>query len=236
MSVIILELLFETYIMQSFLEIDPNSQFHLTNIPFGVFRSKDNQSLRCATRIGDFVIDLAYLEAHAGFKMSETEKVFDKQNLNAFIALGKAKWSEARQSLQVMFSKGSKFSCDFASQMNQVVYKLDDVEMALPMQIGDYTDFYSSRNHAYNVGVMFRGPENALQPNWLWLPVGYHGRSSSIVVSPASFPRPSGQLKAPTDTVPRFGKSKKMDFELEVGMVVGKSNKLGEPIKIEDAQ
>lgn len=227
-----------TYKMKPFLDIPADSEFSLHNIPFGVFHLKGEEPsrARCATRLGDFVIDLAFLELKKALVVHEGHPVFRKHTLNDFMSLGKAVWSKTRAELIKMFTDGSEFATSFKCQAMEFVYPLDQVVMVLPVSIGDYTDFYSSRDHAYNVGVMFRGPENALQPNWLWLPVGYHGRASSIVVSPATFSRPSGQVKGPTDEKPRYDKSRKMDFELEVGMIVGQSSHLGEPINIHKAQ
>jgi fumarylacetoacetase len=226
------------YKMKAFLEVSPESDFSLANLPFGVFHLKTQSpaNARCATRLGDFVIDLAFLEQKKALVVEEDMHLFDRPTLNDFIERGKEVWARVRADLRRIFAAGSEFAVTFKCQAIEFVYPIDQVQMLLPVKIGDYTDFYSSRDHAYNVGVMFRGPENALQPNWLWLPVGYHGRASSIVASPASFPRPSGQTKGPNDDKPKFEKSKKMDFELEVGAIVGKSNKLGEPIDIKKAQ
>lgn len=224
--------------MNPFIEVAPDSEFSLQNLPFGVFhlKSQPTSAARCCTRLGDFVIDLSFLENTKAILVASPHPVFNKPNLNDFIALGKEAWSKLRADLQAIFTKDSHFAGQFTCRLMEFAHRVKDVELLLPVQIGDYTDFYSSRDHAYNVGVMFRGPENALQPNWLWLPVGYHGRASSVVVSPATFARPSGQVKGPNDPKPKFEKSKKMDFELEVGMVVGKPSNLGEPIPMAKAE
>lgn len=224
--------------MSAIVELAADTEFGLENIPFGVFhlKSQTAAAARCGTRLGDFVIDLAFLETNKAISVHETTRVFAQPNLNAFMALGKGTWSHVRKELQTILAKDSPFAHTFSCRMMEFVFPLSEVVMVMPVAIGDYTDFYSSRDHAYNVGVMFRGPENALQPNWTWLPVGYHGRASSIVVSPATFPRPSGQIKGPNDDKPKFEKSKKMDFELEIGMIVGQPNNLGEPISIEKAK
>ena len=235
---ILLAILSLAYKMSSFLEIDPNSDFSLHNIPFGVFSlNKDpSQPPRCATRIGDLVIDLSYLEKSHFLKFPSAHPVFDKPDLNSFIALGKSVWDSTRETIKQLFATGSPHECALTSPTSDYIHSIVDCKMHLPVSIGDYTDFYSSRQHAYNVGVMFRGVENALQPNWLWMPIAYHDRSSSVVVSPTSFNRPSGQIKGPNDAQPRFAKSQKMDFELEVGMIIGKSNPLGTPIDINHSQ
>ena len=223
--------------MESFLKIEAESDFSLENIPFGVFSLKtENQNQRrCATRIGNYVIDLSYLEKMKLLNIHSEKMVFDQPTLNSFMELGKPVWISVRNDVRKLFTKGSEVEC-ITKNLSLFAFDVSFCDLHLPVHIGDYTDFYSSRDHAYNVGVMFRGPENALQPNWLWLPVGYHGRSSSIVVSPSVFSRPSGQIKGPNDAKPKHEKSKKMDFELEIGMIVGKKNILGEPIDIKNAE
>ena len=220
--------------METFLDIQSDSGFGLNNIPFGVFRliSEDDHKSRCCTRIGNYVIDLSVLEAQNKLGDSVTH-VFNKPYLNDFMEQGKIRWDAVRRIIQELFSKGSDLQ--HSDILSHLLYNMNDCLLLLPCRVGDYTDFYSSKNHAFNLGCMFRGKENALQPNWIWMPVGYHGRASSIVVSPASFVRPSGQLKNPDEPKPYVGKSKKMDFELEMVTVMGKSNKLGEPIDIKDA-
>lgn len=222
--------------METFLKIDKQSGFGLNNIPFGVFRlqNEDESKGRCCTRIGDFVIDLSVLE-EAGKLKSLCERVFNRPYLNDFMESGKDCWTAVREELQQLFKAGSVLENE-KELMSKAVFDLSNVVMMMPCKVGDYTDFYSSKNHAFNLGSMFRGPENALQPNWLWLPVGYHGRASSVVVSPAEFNRPMGQLKKPDAPKPTLGKSNRMDFELEMVTLVGKSNKLGEPVDIKNAK
>ena len=220
----------------TFLPGELGKEFGMNNIPFGVFHlTKDSPSTaRCCSRLGSFVIDLASLfEAKLVTLPENTPNVFQSNTLNAFIALGKSVWSNVRTQIQTLF--GSSSDLKNQDYMNKFVFALANCSNLLPVQVGDYTDFYSSRNHAFNVGTMFRGPENAIKPNWPWLPVGYHGRASSVVVSPSSFARPSGQVKAKTETVPKYQKSNKVDFELEMVTVVGKNNALGSPVNIKDA-
>ena len=220
----------------TFLQIPTNTDFTMHNIPFGVFHLKTELPMhaRCASRIGDFILDLSMLFASGLLNLKTTsDNVFSKGSLNDFISLDNSEWAWVREQLQTLLATGSELACK--EYMNKFVFKESDCVVLLPVTVGDYTDFYSSKNHAFNVGTMFRGPENALKPNWTWLPVGYHGRASSVVVSPAEFGRPSGQMKAKTATVPTFGKSKKMDFELEMVTVVGRNNKLGEPVPIDQA-
>lgn len=210
--------------------------FGLNNIPFGVFHLKTEapSTARCASRLGDFVVDLAALLDSKKLTLTKGDSnVFARKTLNEFIGLGKEEWSGVRKQVQGLFASGSALKDE--EYKGKFVHAVQDCRMLLPVQVGDYTDFYSSRNHAFNVGTMFRGPENALKENWTWLPVGYHGRASSIVVSPTSFRRPSGQVKAKTEKTPRFAKSNKMDFELEMVTVVGKDNALGSPVGINEA-
>lgn len=210
----------------SLIEISPDSDFPVQNLPYGIFSTKENPSPRVCTRLGDFVIDLAMLDE---------ENIFDKQyhlfnepSLNKFMSAGKNVWKEIRGRLtESLSSNNSKVK-------KEALHLIQDVKLHLPVQIGDYTDFYASREHATNVGTMFRGKENALMPNWLHLPVGYHGRASSVVLSNTYVIRPRGQV-AVKDSPPEFVASRQLDFELEIGFFVGKGNVLGEPINIENA-
>ena len=220
----------------SFLDLPDDTGFGLDNLPYGVF-SRDGDPPRCGVRVGDHVLDLAELEGQGLIAVAGGGRrpVFSQPTLNAFMASGPEAWSAVRGRLQDLLSAGG----DPALRESEAVLKkalvpIEAVTMHLPATIGDYTDFYSSRQHATNVGTMFRGPENALMPNWLHLPVGYHGRASSVVVSGTDVVRPSGQQK-PEDGPPTFGPSKLLDIELELGFFVGTGNRLGEPIPIAEA-
>lgn len=168
---------------------------------------------------------------------------FSQPTLNEFMGLGKAAWNEVRNRLQALLSVPEHPDSDDRLNSNselqaKVFVPMGSVKLHVPANIGDYTDFYSSRDHAYNVGVMFRGPDNALQPNWTWLPVGYHGRASSVVASGTPFHRPCGQVQADAKDPKKgaiYGPSKRLDFELEMATWVGPGNELGKPIKIENA-
>ncbi len=218
--------------MTPFLDVDPASGFGLDNLPYGVF-STDGAAPRCGVRLGETVVDLAAIET----LLPVAEGTFSAPALNAFMAAGKGTWDAVRARLQDLLSTGGDAALrDDADLRAAALIPLGSVTMHLPAQIGDYTDFYSSRQHATNVGVMFRGPENALMPNWLHLPVGYHGRASSVVVSGTDVVRPNGQTRPDDAAPPVFGPSKQLDIELELGVFVGPGNALGEPISIGDAR
>lgn len=222
--------------LRSWVPIAVESDFPIQNLPFGVFRRK-GESARIGVAIGDHVLDLAALESHGYFNglLLQNQRVFSETTLNAFMALGKAAWSEARAKITRLLSVEESELRDQSELCDQVLIPMRDVEMVLPARIGDYTDFYSSREHATNVGTMLRGAANALQPNWLYLPVAYHGRASSVVVSGTDLHRPLGQMKPESAPLPHFGPSKAVDFELEVGAFIGFGNKLGEPLPIANA-
>jgi fumarylacetoacetase len=212
--------------MTSFIEVQPDSDFPIQNLPYGIFSTKENPNPCVGTRLGDFVIDLAMLDEENLF--GKQYHLFNEASLNKFMSAGKNVWKEIRQRLtELLSSNNSKVK-------KEAVHLIQDVKLHLPVSIGDYTDFYASREHATNVGTMFRGKENALMPNWLHLPVGYHGRASSVVLSNTNVIRPRGQV-AVKDSPPEFVASRQLDFELEMGFFVGKENHLGEPIKIENA-
>lgn len=222
--------------MPTFLDLPSDTGYGLNNLPYGVF-SRDGEPPRCGVRIGDHVLDLSVLESHGLLAVAGggRQPIFNRPALNAFMAVGPEAWSAVRGRLQDLLAAGGDPALrESESVLAQALLPVEAVRMHLPAQIGDYTDFYSSRQHATNVGVMFRGPENALMPNWLHLPVGYHGRASSVVVSGTPVPRPSGQQK-PDDGPPVFGPSKLLDIELELGFFVGPGNRLGEPIPVAEA-
>jgi fumarylacetoacetase len=223
--------------LHSFVPVPADSHFPIQNLPYGVFRRKAGGPPSVGVAIGDQVLDLRILEAH-GFFSTPTlcnYRVFDKGRLNDFMALGRVAWSEARSVVSRLLRVDEPALRDNATLQENVIVRQADVEMLLPAEVGDYTDFYSSREHATNVGTMLRGAANALQPNWLYLPVAYHGRASSIVVSGTDVRRPCGQSKPENAPAPVFGPSRSLDFELEVGVFVGPGNRLGAPIPIHSA-
>ena len=221
---------------RSFVEVATDGHFPIQNLPYGVCRPKAGGKARCCSAIGEFVVDLATLYSQGLLPKVAEGNPFDSDSLNSFASLGKQAWSQLRSSLSHLLDADNPELRDNQELVSQVLLPIDDVEMLLPMQIGDYTDFYSSKEHAFNVGTMFRGADNALQPNWLHLPVGYHGRASSVVVSGHRIPRPSGQQMPPDAEVPIFGPSKAMDFELEMGFYIGPGQPIGQTIKTADAE
>ncbi|MDY3337749.1 fumarylacetoacetase [Riemerella anatipestifer] len=222
--------------MKSFVNYNEQSDFSIYNIPFGV-AVFNHEYIACATRIGDLVIDLASLYDYGYFDDIEglTENVFEGYTLNDFIELGKPVTTVVRERIQELLLEGSKLSKD-EKVIEECFYDLDEVEMLMPVHIPNYTDFYSSIEHATNVGKMFRDPENALLPNWKHVPVGYHGRASSIVTSGVDFHRPKGQMKPADANQPIFGASKQLDFELEMAFIVNKNTEMGESISTKDAE
>ena len=221
--------------MKSFISYTENSDFTIHNIPFGVAIFNE-EYIACCSRIGDMVLDLATMYDYGFFGDIDglNENVFEAYTLNEFIELGKPVTNAVRLKLQELLLENSPLSED-QKTVEECFYSFDKVQMMMPLHVPNYTDFYSSIEHASNVGKMFRGEENALLPNWKHLPVGYHGRASSIVVSGTDFYRPKGQMKpAGTDT-PVFGPCKQLDFELEIGFVVNKNTEMGDSISTSDA-
>ncbi|KUJ51138.1 fumarylacetoacetase [Chryseobacterium sp. JAH] len=222
--------------MKSFVEYNLNSDFSIHNIPFGV-AVFNKEFIACCTRIGDQVVDLAllydlsYFEEIAGLD----DNVFEAYTLNEFIELGKPVTNAVRLRIQELLQEGSTLSKD-EKTIEDAFYDLDQVKMIMPLHIPNYTDFYSSIEHATNVGKMFRDPANALLPNWKHLPVGYHGRASSIVVSGTDINRPKGQMKPADADKPVFGPCKQLDFELEMAFIINQNTEMGESVSTKDAE
>ncbi len=221
---------------KSWIEVDKNNDFPIQNIPFGVFLTKDD-IVTIGTRIGDSVIDMNALYQLGYFEGIElTDDIFLQDTLNAFISSGRKTWREVRNRIADVFDANNPKLRDNDKDKSQIIFSVDQVEMQLPVHIGDYTDFYSSKEHATNVGMMFRDPNNALLPNWLHIPVGYHGRSSTIVPSGIPVRRPLGQTLPNGETQPVFGPSKLIDFELEMAFITTDANKMGEYIPVDQAE
>ncbi|PSS15117.1 hypothetical protein M430DRAFT_142535 [Amorphotheca resinae ATCC 22711] len=230
----------------SWLSIPADSHFSLANIPFGIITSRHSQiEKRAAVAIGDHVLDLKAFAADGGFSalpsFQEHVAVFSQPTLNAFAALGQPVHREVRAYLQDIFAADTahpEILKDNAALQKAALLPKHDTKTHLPMQIGDYTDFFAGINHASNVGTMFRGAANALQPNYTHLPVGYHGRASSVVVSGTPIRRPNGQILADPSAepkVPVLGPSRRLDIELELGCFLCTGNRMGEPIPIGEA-
>ena len=217
--------------MKSFIQYDAKCHFPIQNLPYGIFSSQENSSPRAGVAIGEQVLDLAQCEVEGLLSTNH----FGHSTLNQFMGAGKSEWSNVRKQIQYLLLDSNPILRDNSELKDKLFYNQNDVIMHLPAEVGDYTDFYSSRQHATNVGAMFRDPENALLPNWLHLPVGYHGRSSSIVMSGTDIKRPNGQTMPVGADEPVFGPCKLMDFELEMGCFIGPGNNLGEPISTKNA-
>jgi fumarylacetoacetase len=221
---------------KSWLNVPENSDFPIQNIPFGVFLTKDDV-ITIGTRIGDYAIDLGALQQLNYFEgIDLTDDMFMQDTLNDFISDGKKTWRLVRNRIGDIFDSNNPKLRDNPEHREIVIFTMDEVEMQLPVLIGDYTDFYSSKEHATNVGKMFRDPANALLPNWLHIPVGYHGRSSTIIPSGIPVHRPMGQTLPNGETTPVFGPSRLVDFELETAFITTDANIMGENIPVTEAE
>ncbi len=223
-------------LLTSWIEVKSESDFPIQNIPFGIFKSPGGK-VGAATRIGDTVINLYALARHGFLDGLEIEaEVFHRHTLNDFIALGKPACRALRNRIAEIFGNDNSALREHPELQSEIMISHEMVQMLMPVQVGDYTDFYSSIEHATNVGIMFRDPANALLPNWKHIPVGYHGRSSSIVVSGTGIHRPKGQTKADNAELPEFGPSKQVDFELEMAFITGKKTELGQSVSTANAE
>lgn len=218
-------------LMQSWLDSanDPASDFPLNNLPYGVF-SRTGEGRRCGVAIGSCVLDVAALET-AGLISLSAGALLQEGRWNPVMAAGTAVWAELRATLTALLQAGSGKE----AQVRPHLVALDKVRLHMPFDVAEYTDFYAGRQHAFNVGTMFRGPENALPSNWLHIPIGYNGRASTVVVSGTDFHRPSGQLKAPDADMPSFGPSWRLDIELEMGAIVGTGSAMGARVSVAEA-
>lgn len=222
---------------QSFISVSPGSHFPIQNLPYGIFQPKKGGA-RAGVAIGEYVLDLSALDEAGlldgtGITHGQT---FHEPSLNAFMALGKPVWKAVRERLQHLLNVETPVLRDDEALRARAFFPRHEVQMKLPAQIGDYTDFYASKEHATNVGTMFRSKENALMPNWTHLPIGYHGRASSVVPSGTAVRRPLGQRKPKDSDTPVFGPSIQLDFELEIGWLIGPGNAQGEPVPIGEAE
>ncbi|XVF75241.1 hypothetical protein PTKIN_Ptkin13bG0171600 [Pterospermum kingtungense] len=223
--------------LKSFVQVHPESHFPIQNLPYGAFRTQPAAPARLAVAIGDCVLDLSEI-AKAGLfngPILSGSDCFLQPTLNKFLALGRPAWKEARATLQKLLSSSEPTLRDNAELRQKSLVPMSEVEMVIPMEIGDYTDFFSSMHHAKNCGTIFVGPQNAIPPNWFHLPIAYHGRASSVVISGTNIIRPRGQGHPTGSSPPYFGPSLKLDFELEMGAIVGPGNELGKTIDVNEA-
>ena len=224
--------------LTSFIDIAADSDFSIHNLPYGIFSdAKDvtgNNNRRAGVAIGEHVLDLSILEAE-GLLSLTGGPYFDQPTLNAFIDSGRDNWTKARSTIQTLLSADIDTLRDNKDLQAKALFKQADVTMHLPVHVPGFTDFYSSKEHATNVGTMFRDPKNALLANWTEMPVGYNGRASTVIVSGTDVIRPSGQLKPNADERPIFSPCKRLDFELETAFVVGRGNDIGQPIAVDAA-
>jgi len=221
--------------INSWLGINFNSDFSIYNIPFGIFKNGDQ--IGAGSAIGEFVIDLNYLHTKGYFSSIELpDGIFKHSTLNDFIGLGKSITNAVRNRIITLFAESNQELQSNETDCTNCLIGMTEIDMLMPVKVPNYTDFYSSIEHATNVGTMFRDPDNALLPNWRHIPVGYHGRPSSIIVSGTPVKRPKGQTKAPDASAPSFGPTQRLDFELEMAFITGKNTNLGESISTEKAE
>lgn len=222
--------------LRSFIPVDPASDFPIQNLPYGVFSTLASPTPRVGVAIGDYVLDLAVLEAEGLIDLAPAWDVFAQASINAFMALEPKVWSRTRARISELLRHDNPHLRDDKILRERALVPMAEAKLHLPVTVAGYTDFYSSKEHATNVGVMFRGKDNALQPNWLHMPIGYNGRASTVVVSGTGVRRPRGQLKPPNADAPSFGPCKRLDFELEMGVVVGQPSTMGEMLSESQAE
>jgi len=221
---------------KSWLPVSESCDFPIQNIPFGVFITRDD-IITIGTRIGEYAIDLGAFHQLGYFNgIPLTDDIFMQDSLNDFIADGRKTWRLVRKRIAEVFDIENPTLRDNIKHKEIIIFDVNEVEMLLPVDVGDYTDFYSSKEHATNVGEMFRGKDNALMPNWLHMPVGYHGRSSSVIVSGTNIRRPYGQTLPKGASAPVFGPSESLDMEVEMAFITTSANDLGKPVSVNEAE
>lgn len=221
--------------LRSWLDVREGSDFPIQNLPFGIFEAGEVRGACVA--IGEYALALARLHEQGHFRnMDLPPGIFSKPTLNDFLSLGRKKIGLVRQHISRLLRHDNDELKSDVQQHEKLLFRHKDVRMLMPVSVRNYTDFYSSEEHAFNVGSMFRDPKNALLPNWKYLPVGYHGRASSIVVSGTDIYRPNGQVKAPDRSAPEFSATRKLDFELELAFVTCGETRLGQPISVDNAE
>ena len=222
--------------LRSFIDVDPVSDFPIQNLPYGVFSTAASPATRVGVAIGNFVLDLAVLESEGLVDPAAGRGVFAQASINAFMALGPEVWSRTRARISALLRHDNPELLDDAKLRERALLPMADARLLLPVAVAGYTDFYSSKEHATNVGTMFRDKSNPLLPNWLHIPIGYNGRASTVVVSGTRVRRPRGQLKPPNAELPIFGACRRLDFELEIGVVIGQPSPIGEMLSERQAE
>ncbi len=222
--------------LRSFVEGASDSGFPIQNLPYGVFSTASDSRPRVGVAIGDYVLDLAVIEECGLMPRMAAQTVFRQSSLNALMASGGYSWSIVRKHISQLLRHDNPKLRDDAVLRKRALVPMSSARMHLPVAVSGYTDFYSSREHATNVGTMFRGKDAALNENWLWIPIGYNGRASTVVVSGTPVRRPKGQIKGPDFPAPIHAPSRRLDIELEMGAVVGVNTALGSTLTVEQAQ
>lgn len=222
--------------MSSWVQYLPDHPFPIHNLPYGCFSDANDATHRLCTTIGDFVVDLRALSQAVDVFSPDVVAAFQQTTLNQFMSLGFDAWKATRESLTRLFSADEPRLRDDAALRAKILIPSNTVALHLAVRVGDYTDFYASKEHASNLGQMFRPGQPPLKENWLCMPIGYHGRASSVVVSGTPVVRPNGQKRPVLDQPPVFGPCAMMDFELEMGVWIGTANALGTPVSTEEAR
>lgn len=219
--------------LRSFIDVPPDSDFPIQNLPYGIFSTQKIPTPRMCVAIGDFVLDLHELQTASLITPAD---VFSDSTINAFLALGPEIWTETRARISKLLRHDNPVLRDDEGLRARALVPRSGARLHLPIRVSGFTDFYSSREHATNVGRMFRGEENALSPNWLHIPIGYNGRASTVVVSGTEITRPRGQTKAPAEQSPTHGPCQRLDFELEMGTVIGQPSAMGTTLDEQQAE
>jgi fumarylacetoacetase len=224
--------------VRSFLPVEENSHFPIQNLPYGVFQPCENSMPRIGVPIGDWILDLSILESEGFFSevLGPDTNLFAHRFLNPFMAKNADIWTAVREIIHQLLRDENPKLRDDLNLRNRALCRAKNIRVHLPVKIGDYTDFYASKEHATNVGTMFRGSENALPANWMHLPIAYHGRASSVIVSGTPIIRPSGQRLDQNSQVPQFGPSSALDYELETGFFIGPGNQMGNPVSLKNTR
>jgi fumarylacetoacetase len=217
---------------KSFIEAanEPACDFPIQNLPLGIFSTPESPERRVGVAIGDQVLDLAALEGAGLIRPDPVQRVLNRPSINAFMALGPKAWAETRARVSFLLSRDNPELRDNAALRESAFVPMATAALHLPVDVRGYTDFYSSKEHATNVGSMFRDPKNALLPNWSYIPIAYNGRANTVVVSGTPIRRPLGQIKFPSEKAPVLGPCRKLDFELEMGTIVGQPSAMGQPL------